>query len=71
MIQFLKMFWQWILWKLANNGIFWNQVMGIYCPRCGACGEGWINDDGTTGGCCSPFLCDHGIFCAGYYDEVE
>jgi len=58
----LRILYGWIQWKLN-----W----GIYCPRCGACGEGWINDNGSTGGCCPPSLCDHGFGCARYYDELE
>lgn len=71
MIRFLKMFWRWTQWKLSYFDIFWKRGWGLYCPRCKGCGEGWIDEDGKPGGCCPPSLCDHGIFCAGYYEEVE
>jgi len=58
----LRRFGRWVQWKLSRFDVFWKQGWGIYCPRCGACGEE---------GCCPASLCDHGLFCAGYYEEEQ
>ncbi len=57
--------------KIAYNWILWRLGFSVYCSRCRACGEGWIDFDGGVSGCCSPKMCDGGFGCVHYYDDVD
>jgi len=47
---------KWLKWKAAARRC---GALSHYCSQCGACGAG----------CCPASICDHGPFCARYYDE--